>query len=107
MHRPERWGFVQFTTKPPGSDVAFRPDPAWPAREALMRVYHAQAAFRAKRGNWARTLAELALKELDPGPIALETTDEGYRATIELRRPDGTTQRWTVRQDSRLRPDSE
>ena len=27
MHRPERWGFVQFTTEPPGSGVAFRPDP--------------------------------------------------------------------------------
>src|SRR5829696_6582392 len=52
MHRPERWGFVQFTTGPPGPGAAFRPDRSWPAREALMRVYHAQAAFRKRRGRW-------------------------------------------------------
>jgi hypothetical protein len=110
MHRPERWGFVQFTTRPAGTDVAFRPDPAWPQREALMRVYHAQAAFRKQHGHWAQTLAELGppvdAAALDPrlGPIVLERTPNGYTASVELRAADQPrlANRWIVRHDSRL-----
>jgi hypothetical protein len=110
MHRPERWGFVQFTTQPPGSDVAFRPDPSWPARQALMDVYHAQAAFRKRHGRWARSLAELgpppgpSLSPPDPalGPITLVPTPDGYQASVELRVPGGPSRRWLVRHDSRL-----
>jgi hypothetical protein len=113
MHRPERWGFVQFTTKPPGASVPFRPDPAWPAREVLMRAYHAQAAYKQRHGRWARSLAELALPSEASrpgptlGPIALEITADGYRASVESRPPGGTPRRWIVEQDSRLRPDPE
>jgi len=38
MHRPERWGVVQFTTKPPGEPVPFIMDPSLPARDLLMSV---------------------------------------------------------------------
>ena len=31
MHRPERWGYVQFSTAPPGT-VSYKPDPAGPIR---------------------------------------------------------------------------
>jgi hypothetical protein len=110
MHRPERWGFVQFTTQPAGTDVAFNPDPAWPAREALMRVYHAQAAFRKQHGRWARTLAELgpaaAIAAPSPGlgPIELKMTPEGYTVSVELstRGQPQQVERWAVRHDSRL-----
>jgi hypothetical protein len=110
MHRPERWGFVQFTTRPPGTDVPFHPDPSWPARAALMRVYHAQAAFRKQHGRYARTLAELGppvdAAALDPalGPIVLETTPEGYTASVEHRAAGRLhpAMRWFVRHDSRL-----
>ncbi|OLE60036.1 MAG: hypothetical protein AUI36_12760, partial [Cyanobacteria bacterium 13_1_40CM_2_61_4] len=44
MHRPERWGYVQFSTARPGS-VKLRPDAALVAREALMEIYHAQRTF--------------------------------------------------------------
>ncbi|MEA2632816.1 MAG: hypothetical protein QOE66_3035 [Chloroflexota bacterium] len=113
MHRPERWGFVRFTTEPPGSGVAFRPDPSWPAREVLMRVYHAQAAFRKQHGRWARALVELGpppgafAPDHVLGPIALAGTPDGYEASVELRRPGQPPRRWVVRQDSRLRPDPE
>src|SRR5205807_1283630 len=39
MHRPERWGYLQFSTAGPGTDVPFRPDPAARARHQLHRVY--------------------------------------------------------------------
>ena len=32
MHRPERWGYVQFSTAPPGQ-ATYRPDPAGPASQ--------------------------------------------------------------------------
>ncbi len=41
MHRPERWGYLQFSTAKPGS-VAFRPDPERHVRDQLHRVYYAQ-----------------------------------------------------------------
>jgi hypothetical protein len=113
MHRPERWGFVQFTTEPPGSLVAFQPDPSWPAREVLMRVYHAQRSFQKQRGRWARTLAELGPLPgdfaPDPalGPIRVAETPDGYVASVELRRPGQPPRRWVVRHDSRLRPGPE
>jgi hypothetical protein len=107
MHRPERWGFVQFTTRPPGTEVAFQPDASWPARNALMRLYHAQVAFRKQHGRWAATLAELgpvdtAIRDGRLGPITLERTPEGYTAAVELRRAGQPPERWTLRQDSRL-----
>ena len=37
MHRPERWGYVQFATKPA---QAFVPDSSWPLRELLMELYY-------------------------------------------------------------------
>ncbi|HLJ58096.1 MAG TPA: carbohydrate-binding family 9-like protein, partial [Chthonomonadaceae bacterium] len=52
MHRPERWGVVQFETGAPGGGV-YRPDPAGPAREALMVCYHLQRNYRARHGAWA------------------------------------------------------
>jgi hypothetical protein len=41
MHRPERWGYVQFSTSPPGTK-AFQPDPTRNGRDVLMEIYHLQ-----------------------------------------------------------------
>jgi hypothetical protein len=98
MHRPETWGYVQFSTKST-SEVAFRPDPAWQARAALMQVYYAQRDFHKKQQRWAKSLDELGpeLARRAPGPIQLQTTFSGFEAN--LRHGDKT---WHVRQDSRL-----
>lgn len=42
MHRPELWGYVQFSTAAPGK-AEFRPDPAGPAKHLLHRIYYADA----------------------------------------------------------------
>ena len=80
-----------------------------------MRVYHAQAAFRKQHRRWARNLDELgplpgaSAPQPDPtlGPVTLATADDGYVASVELRRPGQPPRRWVVRQDSQLRPDPE
>ena len=55
MHRPERWGILQFSTAAPGTTV-FVPDPAQPARDYLHRVYYAQRDYR----KVARTVRQVA-----------------------------------------------
>jgi Carbohydrate family 9 binding domain-like len=102
MHRPETWGYVQFSTAAPGS-AAFRPDPALRARRWLHEVYYAQREYRRTHERWARTLAELGVAP----PVAdglsrasLEVTSSLFEAGIDLRLTNGTTERWRIRQDA-------
>jgi hypothetical protein len=101
MHRPERWGYLQFSTAEPGKDV-FRPDPDWPARELLHRVYYAQRAFRDKNGRFAKDVAELfgegALENDLAKPPAIQTTDSGFEASW----PPDEPRRLHIREDSRI-----
>ncbi|MBS0260574.1 MAG: nuclear transport factor 2 family protein [Planctomycetes bacterium] len=106
MHRPERWGYVQFSTGAPGS-VQFQRDPAEKARDALLEIYHHQQAYRQKHGRWADKLDLLAL---DPAswnglskPPVLRMTSTGFRATVESPAGPAASETWTIRQDSRLR----
>ncbi len=134
MHRPERWGYVQFSTAAPGA-AQFKPDPTQRWRDALMEIYYHQRAFQEKHGRWATKLDELALT---PETLALQprlkTTGSRFLATIgvregeapaeprfsnlstmpaqrELRPPNqasahggAKTMMLTIRQDSRLGP---
>ncbi len=105
MHRPERWGLLQFSTARPGS-VAFQPDPAQPARDILHRIYYAQRDYHAKEGRWARSLEALGLTDLKHpslmGPPVLETTTSLYEAHVALRRPEASPRHWHIRSDARV-----
>ena len=99
MHRPERWGFVQFTRARPG-ETAFRPDPTFPAREALMAVYYAQRAFFKTHRRWATSL-----KDLPDSPaenIRLTSRDEGWIAEMPAETADGSPCTVRVDQVSRM-----
>jgi ketosteroid isomerase-like protein len=105
MHRPERWGFVQFSTAPTGH-AHFQSDPTMRGREALMEIYYAQQAFDQQHGHWAQNLTAL---QLDRSVLAfhpqLTTTDDGFLASVEI--PIGpNSQTWTIRQDSWIRRSS-
>jgi hypothetical protein len=105
MHRPEHWGYVQFSTAPPGK-ARFRPDPAGPARHLLHRIYYAQRAYHKQHRRYARTLHELAVPGLDAaglaGPPQLDGDGSRFQATVGVRYPDGRTRRWRIREDSRV-----
>ncbi|MFO0848332.1 MAG: carbohydrate-binding family 9-like protein [Gemmataceae bacterium] len=78
MHRPERWGYLQFSTAAPGT-VALKPDPTAAARDTLHRLYYAQREYRAKHGKYAGSADILGL----PGLAAtVETTSGGFEATL-------------------------
>ncbi|HJZ96004.1 MAG TPA: carbohydrate-binding family 9-like protein [Candidatus Solibacter sp.] len=105
MHRPESWGYVQFSTAPAQS-AEFRPDPTWPARSLLSAIYYAQRQFREKQGCYARTLAELGMQGLRHASLAggptLETTENLFEASVALKAPEGGPRRWHIRQDARI-----
>lgn len=105
MHRPETWGYVQFTSSRPGM-VAFQPDPAGPARHLLHRIYYAQRDYREKHRTWATRLDQLGLQGVSHpsllGPPTLETTRNSYEASCRLRSPSGELQQWHIRQDAKI-----
>lgn len=76
MHRPERWGYVQFSTAAPGR-AEFRPDPTGPARDLLHQIYYAQTAYRRQHQRWAASLRDLGL---DAGDATLRATEAGFEA---------------------------
>ncbi|RUL84229.1 sugar-binding protein [Tautonia sociabilis] len=102
MHRPERWGDVQFSTAPPGT-VAFQPDPARPARDFLHRVYEAQKSYHREHGRFAESFEELGIDPAGWTSPQLETTGDGYTASVIAPGEEGEPpRRWTIRQDSLL-----
>jgi hypothetical protein len=107
MHRPERWGYLHFTKRPPGS-VAFEPDPTGPAREALHRVYYAQQTFRKKQEHWAGSFRELNLSLNHPSftNLWLASTPGNFEASAVVPRSDGTRTTLRIGGDSRVRVES-
>jgi hypothetical protein len=105
MHRPEHWGYLQFSAAPPGK-AEFKPDAAGPARHLLHRIYYAQRAYRKQHDTWAPTLAKLGLEELTHASLlerpTLETTRSLFEAQAAIKGPDGKPQRWHIRQDARV-----
>lgn len=105
MHRPERWGYVQFTGTAPGT-VPFVPDLSAPARDALQEVYYAQKDFQKARGRWAKSLSELGLDTLATGVLGarvLTPTADGYECTVEMAMPGAAPRRWAIRHDALVR----
>jgi len=105
MHRPERWGYVQFSTAAAGS-VSFSRDPSAAARDYLHTVYYAQREFRRVNKRWARTLAELENLLLPPGTWSdalseptLAVAGDQFQANVTLMARDGA-EHWHIRQDS-------
>lgn len=104
MHRPERWGYVVFS-ETPGKQRPYVADHATRARDLLMEVYHRQKSYHAKGKRWATTLAELELQKQRPDfphPIEMRSTKDGFVAFVDVPNPNGTIERWRVRQDSKL-----
>lgn len=105
MHRPERWGYLQFSTAKPAT-ATFRPDPTAPARDLLHRVYYAQRDYQKAHGTFAGTLADLGLKDLSVGASSapqIEKTTHGFEASLPLPALAGTQlRRLVITHDARI-----
>ncbi|MCE9553645.1 MAG: carbohydrate-binding family 9-like protein [Planctomycetes bacterium] len=106
MHRPERWGVIQFTTKPPGEPVKFVMDPTLPARDLLMGVYHRQRAYFQNYGRWADNLTALGMTDMKhesiAEPVTIKLSGNDYLATAKVRMPGGKVRTLHTRADSKL-----
>ena len=105
MHRPERWGFVQFSRDPP-DNAKFKLDPTLAARDLLMEVYHRQKSYFDKQKKWSADFESLGMTaeswKTFSSPPRLKSTADGFEATLELPVSEGKKQQLHVRQDSRL-----
>jgi hypothetical protein len=106
MHRPETWGYVQFSDLPVGRDVPFRPDPTAAARYLLHRVLYAQQAYYLQEGSYARSLETLGLADLtDPslaGPVRMTGDGQAYTVEAQIRIAPDRTASMKLHQDGRL-----
>jgi hypothetical protein len=96
MHRPERWGVVQFSTQPPGK-ARFQPLTDLKVRHLLHEVYYRQKAFHAHRGKWAADLESLRLGGPEFGAVRLEGTSSRFEASAS-----GKSGRWRITEDARI-----
>jgi hypothetical protein len=101
MHRPERWGYVQFSTAEPGK-AAFKPDPTLPARDALMGVYYAEREIHRTTGKYAATLADLRLQANSSIQLTLSSRESGYVASAQIAMPGGWYRELRVTEDSKI-----
>lgn len=101
IHRPERWGYLHFSSAKPGS-AAYQPDPDRIVRWHLHRIDEAQRRHRETTGKFAATLEALQLKASDfSGTPMFETTTSSFEASLpSLADP---ASRWVISQDSWIR----
>ncbi len=103
MHRPELWGYVQFTHGAPGS-VSYVPDPEYPARRWLMDLYHAEKSYFADSRGYTERLSDL--RGLGAPPTSVDWTEirrtpQGFVASARVNL--GNVRKLIrVRQDSRI-----
>ncbi len=85
LHQPETWGFIQFSDKEPGTKkVKFHYDKDEDVKWELMKVYHAENAYKASTGKWASKLKQLKKVGLDTKGLkyvkSVQTTTSLYEA---------------------------
>ncbi len=99
MHRPERWGYLQFAEKADG--VKYAPDPAQAVKDRLHVAYYAQLAYRKNHGRFATSAAALGLPDSPLGGPEFEVTKHGFEARLVAPKTAGG-KTWTITNDSRL-----
>jgi hypothetical protein len=87
MHRPENWGYVEFTKK--DSKKTFHANRN-PEVDKLLAIYYAQKAFHQKNKRWARSADELGIAL---SGVKLQINDKGFTASLS---------RFTMREDGLL-----
>jgi hypothetical protein len=106
MHRPEKWGYLQFSTAKPGQ-AEFRSDPDWPTRDVLHRLYYAQRAHFRDKGKYAEELGPLNLRGIAvplAGGVQIETTRSTFEASLDRPGEPGIkARRSTITSDGRFR----
>ncbi len=102
IHRPEYWGYVQFTHTIAGTaDIAFTPNPDEKIKWVLRNLYYRQREYAAANGSFAEDITRLKPEEVCPaeylGSLTLHTTPSLYEITVQA---NGKT--WHIREDGQV-----
>ncbi len=105
MHRPEKWGYLQFANGE--YDAPVTPDSLAEAKDLLMLVYYSQRAFWKANGRWGSSFRELGIPQNKLRKGAFEVTsltgqDDGYRAEVS-RIGASSAERLVISQSGRIR----
>jgi len=105
MHRPETWGYVQFSDST-AQDTRYQPDSAGAIKHLLHRVYYAQRRFQSQHKRPAASLSALKLRNLAhpdlASPLQLTLQENRFRVTATVRGANNKLQLWQIEHDSRL-----
>ena len=87
MHRPETWGYLQYSQKPVGNTDAEFIDPTAKARYLLYKILYAQEAYILRYGHYAQNLKALELGNLVDESLAepIKMKSDGTRFTAITR----------------------
>jgi hypothetical protein len=106
MHRPEAWGYLQFSSLPAGSPADFTPDPTEWARYELHRILYAQKWYNLNFGEYASSSDLLGLDSTPPmfatDPIHLAASGDRFTASVQLRLPDMSIRTLSIDQDAKI-----
>lgn len=105
MHRPERWGYVQFSARTSGP-VAYVANRDQLTLDRLHALYYAQRDYRKAHGRWAASLEELSatgVRETSP-TVRMDVAGEQFEISM-VAPPSGQLNidppvRLYIRQDS-------
>ncbi|HEV8003195.1 MAG TPA: sugar-binding protein [Planctomycetaceae bacterium] len=105
MHRPERWGYVQFSTAMPGT-AHFKPDPTRPARDALMEIYYHQQAYLQKHGHYGQSIDQLRLSvDVQVLRPSMKASGDRFRASVDIREGEAPAElNFSARKDAARQP---
>ena len=101
MHRPETWGFVQFSRKLAGKgEDEFHFDKAELVKWELRNLYFAQRRFRSENGRYARSLQELEQIGFITAAIEYDPEIKSGFQTYEIR-VRGENRFWHINDEGR------
>jgi hypothetical protein len=88
MHRPEQWGFLQFTKQTEGA-VAVDPSPGFQERRVMIKVWEAEQAFKRAHGHFSVVPSELGITtpgvQIFAGPTQFEVSYNGFSLDNSLK----------------------
>lgn len=86
MHRPEYWGYLQFSAIEVGKDTEkFKPDPIWSEKMQIMAVYQAEETYREKNGKYSSSLKYLSMPDfIDNSKIKIEAGSRQFTIFYNL-----------------------
>ncbi|MDH6305396.1 hypothetical protein M2459_001849 [Parabacteroides sp. PF5-5] len=100
IHRPELWGFVQFSEKPAGTgEETFVASGDEDTKWMLRNLYHRQRQYLRKFGQYATSIADLKPEEVCPEEIVPQLTLDNTPSMYEMSLPSPNGRIWRIRQD--------